>query len=66
MTAEQKAAVVRARVAQFECRREAMVAENKQREIRGESMAYVATHFDGLEAEFPELQWNNLVTFFAE
>lgn len=52
MTPEQQAAFIMAQAAAAMITAMGMAAENKQREIRGDSPAYVGHHFDDLIGQF--------------
>ena len=52
MTNEQAVAFVNAQTAFFNCRMAAMLWENQQRIVTGQSVAYVEADFANLEREF--------------
>lgn len=59
----QKAAFVIGQAAELNARIAGMVAENKQREHLGQSMAFTQEHFESVIREY-DLGYNGLLTFF--
>ncbi len=65
MTPEQRASFINAQIAIFNSRVAGMVAENQQRAVLGQSMAYQEDSFSVLEKEFePILGQNAIIEFF--
>ena len=66
MTPSQSAAFLNAQTAIFNCRLQGMLAENKQREITGDSPAYTEEAFSQLEKDFPDLSYNGSVSILQQ
>lgn len=67
MSPEQKAALVAAQTALFQCEMQAMIAENQHRLAVGESIAYGEEAFNELRKTYePMLCWNAVLTLYQE
>ena len=65
MNEEQRAAYIQSQVACAMIEALGMQAENQQREIQGESMAYVAEHFDKLQNKYG-IDHNSVILFMRD